>query len=331
MEPSSLNAVVEQLRSHPRRDEVHALRPDRPLRILALDGGGIRGLIPARVLQTLEEMTGRPIADCFDLIAGTSTGGILTLGLTVPGAAHQPRWSAADLVGIYRDHGREIFRHSLLRALGSFLFAKYSPGGLERELREHVGDARLGDALTEVLVTSWDLSADEPRLFSSLLHPDIAMREVGRATSAAPTYFPPLWLDDHALVDGGVVANDPAMLAWLTKRDAQNLQRQVVLLSLGTGAPKSPDPSKRRFWGALPWARPIIDLLLAAPSDLVDLQLQDLAASTGLDYVRLQPDISGASPRLDDVDRANIEALERAAEALITAREADLRRIAALV
>jgi hypothetical protein len=105
----------------------------------------------------------------------------------------------------------------------------------------------------------------------------------------------------------------------------------MVLVSLGTGAAKSPPPSGRRMWGLLPWARPMIDLLLAAPSTLVEHLLHDAAGHSGLEYFRLQPDISGASPRLDDVDRANIAALGRAADRLIEDRREDLRRIAGLV
>jgi predicted acylesterase/phospholipase RssA len=158
------------------------------------------------------------------------------------------------------------------------------------------------------------------------------MRVAARATSAAPTYFRPLWNERHAFVDGGVFANNPARLGWMAKRDPERPDRPILLVSLGTGAAKSPDPSKRRFWGPLPWARPMIDLLLTAPSDLVQLELEEAAAATpALEYFRLAPDISHASPRMDDVDPANLAALDRAADALIAASDAQLQAIAARV
>lgn len=328
-------ALVDRLRGHERAREAAGERDERPLRILALDGGGIRGLIPARVLQALEERTGRPIAGCFDLVAGTSTGGILALGLTVPDpATGAPRWSARDLADMYRRRGATIFHRSPGRAIVDWLVEKYAARGLEGVLRDRLGDATVGQALTEVLVTSWDLSADTPRYFSSLDTRDVPMRVAARATSAAPTYFRPLWVDGaqrHALVDGGVFANNPARLAWMAKRDPQEPQRPILLVSLGTGAATSPDPSRRRFWGPLPWARPMIDLLLTAPSDLVHLELEEAATGTGLRYHRLAPDITHASPRMDDVDPGNLAALDRAADALIDARGAELDAIAAAV
>ncbi len=343
MEPSPLSAaahastyaLVERLRGHERAREAAGERDERPIRILALDGGGIRGLLPARVLQAIEERTRRPIADCFDMIAGTSTGGILALGLTVPDpATGAPRWAARDLAEMYRRRGATIFHRAPGRVLIEWLVEKYAARGLEGVLRDRLGDATVGQALTEVLVTSWDLTADAPRYFSSLGSPDVPMRVAARATSAAPTYFRPLWLDGaqrHALVDGGVFANNPARLAWMAKRDPQEPQRPMLLVSLGTGAAKSPDPSRRRFWGPLPWARPMIDLLLTAPSDLVHLELEEAGTGTGLQYHRLEPDITHASPQMDDVEPGNLAALDRAADALIDARAAELDAIAAAV
>ncbi len=334
--PSSATtrALIDRLRGYERERERLGERDRRPLRILALDGGGIRGLVPARVLQAIEERTERPIADCFDLIAGTSTGGILALGLTVPRPeGGGPRWRAEQLAEMYRERGRVIFRRTPLHVLGAWLIEKYGARGLDGVLQERLGDARLGDALTEVLVTSWDLSANVPRYFSSTdpATAGVPMREAGRATSAAPTYFRPHWREGRAYVDGGVFANDPARLAWMAKRAPEAPGRPIVLVSLGTGAAKSPDPARRRFWGALPWARPVIDLLLTAPTDLVQLELEEASRTSPLEYFRLDPDIAGASPRLDAVDPHNLDALDDAAKALIAAHDADLAAIAAAV
>lgn len=308
---------------------------EQPLRVLSLDGGGIRGLIPARVLAEIERLAGKPIAQCFDLVAGTSTGGILALGLTVPGPDGAPRWTADALVDVYRLHGRRIFRPVLWRTLGGKLIAaKYPARGLERELRARLGDAELRHALTEVLVTSWDLVSDRPLYFTrSSLGNDVAMHDAARATSAAPTYFRPKQLGERLLVDGGVFANDPALLAWQALRPEEEEEeeqgRPVLLVSIGTGRPPESDARSRRLWGLIPWARPLIDLLLSAPSELAQVELETAAKERELEYHRLEPELASASPRMDDTSAANLAALERDAEALIAKHAETLRGIAA--
>ena len=198
-------------------------------RILSIDGGGIRGIIPAVVLAELEQRTGRAISDCFDLIAGTSTGGIIALALTRPDARGRPQYSAADVAGFYEDLGPAIFaRDALHRAatLDSLAGPRFDSAALRRALAEYFGDTRLSEALRDVLVTSYDIERREPFFFKShyartRADRDFAMRDVGAATAAGPTYFEPVRIEtqDHvgyrALVDGGVFANNPTMCAWV--------------------------------------------------------------------------------------------------------------------
>src|SRR5436190_14355285 len=196
-------------------------------RILSIDGGGIRGIIPATVLAEVERRTGRPIAALFDLIAGTSTGGIIALALTAPGPGSGPRLSAEDVVGLYLEEGPRIFSRSVLRTVLSvdgLLDERYSDAGLEAALRRYLGDAMLADAITPVLVTAYALEERRPFFFKSRraeAQParDYPMRAVARATSAAPTYFEPeAVLSDRGgtvgLVDGGVCVMNPAMSAY---------------------------------------------------------------------------------------------------------------------
>lgn len=198
-------------------------------RILCIDGGGIRGIIPAVVLAELEQRTGRAISDCFDLIAGTSTGGIIALALTRPDPRGRPQYTAADVVGFYEDLGPAIFaRDALHRAVTfeSLAGPRFDLAPLRRALAEYFGDTRLSEALRDVLITSYDIERREPFFFKShhaRTRPDrdFAMRDVGAATAAGPTYFEPVRIEtrDHvgyrALVDGGVFANNPTMCAWV--------------------------------------------------------------------------------------------------------------------
>src|SRR5579864_6405026 len=202
------------------------------VRILAIDAGGIRGIIPAIVLAYIERATGRSIAKLFDLVAGTSTGGILALGLTIPKTAGAPLYSAQGFVEMYEHEGRRIFSRSLWRriiACDNLTEERYSAAGIEAVLADYFGDSRLADAVTDVLVTSYEIERSFPFFFKSSnarerRDYDFPARLVARATSAAPTYFEPTKLsagatdDYYTLIDGGVFANNPAACALVEAR-----------------------------------------------------------------------------------------------------------------
>src|SRR4051812_29972527 len=140
------------------------------MNVLSVDGGGIRGVIPAMVLSNLEERTGRHTSELFDLIAGTSTGGIIALVLTAPGAGGKPRWTANDLVDLYLSTGPRIFHHTIGRMLESglgLLDEKYDAQPLAAVLAQYLGDARVSQAVTDVMVTSYDLEHRKPFFFKS--------------------------------------------------------------------------------------------------------------------------------------------------------------------
>jgi patatin-like phospholipase/acyl hydrolase len=295
------------------------------VRILSIDGGGIRGIIPALVLAELERRTGRRVAELFDLVAGTSTGGILACALTVPGAR-----PAAEVVDLYRGRGPDIFRRSLWQRIGSaegLLDEKHDAGALVRALRDELGDARLSDATTGVLVTAYDLVAREPHFFKSWRPDrDAAMVDVAHATAAAPTYFEPVKLGARSLVDGGVFATNPAMCAYA---EAQRLRpgEASYVVSLGTGETTQPIPHERAAgWGLVEWVRPVIDVVFDGVADTVDYQLRHVSPDG--DYVRLQTTLDRASDALDDASEKNLRRLEEQAADLIASSGAELDAIA---
>src|ERR1051326_4753921 len=255
------------------------------LRVLALDGGGIRGVIPAMVLAEIERRCGKRISEVFDLIAGTSTGGILALGLTTPDPASpgMPRYRAEDLVSLYVEKGPTIFGRSLVHELITVfgLFgSKYGVRGLETTLRTFFGESRLKDATTEVLITSYDLESRDSWFLArhkarEAAPNDFPMRDVARATSAAPTYFRPERLSLNpftAMVDGGVFANNPAMCAYVETIKLHG-QQDVLLVSLGTGQVKTPiHYLQARTWGLIGWARQLINVFMDGVSDTVEHQ-----------------------------------------------------------
>lgn len=301
----------------------------RPLRVLSIDGGGIRGLVPARVLARLEALTGQPVRRLFDLIAGTSTGGILALALTRPDAL-----PARALATLYRTHGPTVFAAPPGRWLGTaggLLGPTYAVEGLEALLAAFLGEVRLADAETHVLVPAYDITRHRPVLFRSWGSEAgrLAMREVARATSAAPTYFPPASLETEGmalhLIDGGVFANNPALCA-LAEAGRLAPGRAVLMLSLGTGeTPLRRMGADAGGWGKVGWMRPLLDAMFDGMSDSIDHQAQQFL---GGNHLRLQPRLHSPDLAMDSAGPEALAALERIAAALLRQEERRLRRFA---
>jgi uncharacterized protein len=318
----------------------------RPVRVLALDGGGIRGIIPATLLAELERRCGRRIGEMFDLIAGTSTGGILALGLTTPDPVDpaQPRYSAQDLVDLYVDKGRVIFRSSLwyrLVTLFGLFGSKYAVSGLDRTLRDYFGDARLKDAVTEVLITSYDLESRDSWFLArhkalADAGSDFPVRDVARATSAAPTYFRPERLvlqPATAMVDGGVFANNPTMCAYVEAIKLHG-HGDFLVVSLGTGQVKTPiHYLQARTWGLLGWARQLISVFMDGVSDTVEHQAGWLLPEKNGTprYFRFQTELPPGMGSMDDTSPQRIEALKQAGLALVTSNTARIDTLCPLL
>ena len=286
------------------------------MKVLAVDGGGIRGLIPALVLAEIERRTGRAVRELVDLVAGTSTGAILACALTRPDPL-----PAARIAELYVEEGPRIFDRSLLKRItsaGGYLDERYDDDGLRAVLERWLGAARLADADPAILITVYDLERRRAVLLRR--DDDLSMVDAAHASSAAPTYFEPVRAAGATLVDGGVFAINPAALAY-----AEVDGDLDVLLSLGTGAMTRPLPyDEVRGWGRLAWAAPILDVVFDGSADAVDLQLAALLEDG---YVRLQTPLVEASDDLDDASEGNLAALAREAERLIAARDADIDRV----
>jgi len=324
-------------------------------RVLAIDGGGIRGIVPAVTLQYIEKKLERPICECFNLVAGTSTGGLLALGLLKPeltGSQRQPHYSASDMLNLYVEEGPRIFHDSL--PLRTFFRPKYRARPIEQVLDEYFGDARLRDCLTPALITAYDIEGRSPRFFKSIAAreepdtDDFSMCDVARATSAAPTFFEPHLIGEQssvdrlALVDGGVFANNPALCAYseatkiLAKREApaeghgDESQDQIVVLSLGTGAhTRRYEWEKARKWALVGWVRPILSIMMDGMSDSVDHHLKHLlpAAPSGTEhYLRIDGELAGADDDMDEASIDNLRALKRFGSEILARHQPRLDR-----
>ena len=320
-------------------------RTRKPVKILSIDGGGIRGVIPAMVLAQIESLTGKPVSELFDLIAGTSTGGVLALALAKPGRTGSPYYSAGEMVLLYEREGRRIFHQPALAKLlsiGNLVEEKYPSEGIEDVLEEYFGETRLKDALNDVLITSYETERRLPFFFKSRNartregH-DYPMKAVARATSAAPTYFEPLKLDAddlrdyYSLIDGGVYANNPSLCGYVEAKTLYPGREDVVFVSLGTGELTRPlRYDDARDWGLAGWAKHILNVVLDGVSSTVDYQLRQLlpAHPDGVRrYWRFQVRLNEDNEAMDDARQENIRSLKLLAEGLIRDRSDDLKSL----
>lgn len=316
----------------------------RPVRILSIDGGGIRGIIPALILAEIEQRTGKPISQLFDLIAGTSTGAIVAMGLCLPNAEKKNRYQAKDIIQFYEADGKRVFSRTIwkkIRAVGNLAEGKYSAAGLESVLEEYFGPAKISDMLTDVMIASYEIERRLPLFFKSSLarqntQYDFAAKHVIRAATAAPTYFEPALLqvdgpgDYYALIDGGVFANNPAMCAYIEAKQRYPENESFLMLSLGTGELTRRLPyDKAKDWGAAHWGQQVFTLMCDGSSDMVDHQLGILLqpqTNGRRQYYRFQARLDN-NEDLDDASPENIRELKLLAEHVIQSNRSALRHL----
>jgi patatin-like phospholipase/acyl hydrolase len=303
-------------------------------KILSLDGGGIRGIIPAMILAEIEQRTNKPAAALFDLMAGTSTGGIISLALSRDGGGGAPKYRALDLVDLYVNRGPEIFFRDFWQGVSSvagITQEKYSQTPLETILLEYFEDTPLEAALTRVLVSSYEIETRTPFFFKSWREEckPVLMRYAARATSAAPTYFEPaqVWVagQGKALIDGGVFVNNPAMSAYSEARRLFPQETDFLIVSLGTGQlTRRISFEDAKDWGKAQWALPILNVVFDGVSAAVDYQLREIL---GEHFFRFQTTLDTANDDMDDASPANLAALKIEAGRIIQAQGADLDKV----
>jgi patatin-like phospholipase/acyl hydrolase len=320
--------------------------------VLSIDGGGTRGYLPALVLRELERRAGRPAAELFDLIVGTSTGGIIGIGLSVGR-------SAEELAAFYPTYGRAIFggvdgrpewkkrlegptgnfgsdwAHALRTIGGPFGGstdsggnARHAVDGLNAALKEVLGQTRLAQVSTPLLATTYDAISGCPVVLSSrdaVSDPtrDLPLFEVARATSAAPTYFPALetrWAGaSRRFIDGGVWANNPAHVALEALTVDRADPDSLLLVSLGTGA----SPTEPSYQAEMSWLGVAKDTMALATTVQTGHQLcqRYLAAAN---YHRLQVVDRNIAGAMDDPSKERLAALADAAQHMIVEQSATL-------
>jgi patatin-like phospholipase/acyl hydrolase len=294
-------------------------------RILAIDGGGIRGMLPAMIIAELEKRlriaTGREdsyISDYFDLIAGTSAGGILScFYLYNHDNCHL---DASEAVVLLENYGSKIFQKRFFGFFIRFFDALYPSRGINSVLRKTFGEAKLSDAQCNCAIMAYDITGRKAVIFtrdSAQQNPgrDYKLRDIARATSAAPTFFrvakaQSMSGDYSYLIDGGIYANDPTICAIIEAKKTRfglngeypNINEMLVV-SIGTGkVVKSYNYEKSKRWGVISWAIPVIDMLQSSSAEVVSYQVDKLFDSENCleQYIRIVPELYDVSHKMDD-------------------------------
>ncbi|KAM1223097.1 hypothetical protein ACFX15_010216 [Malus domestica] len=358
--------------------------------ILSIDGGGVRGIIPATMLAFLEsklqKLDGKDarIADYFDYIAGTSTGGLVTAMITTPNEKKQPLFEAHELKKFYFDESPYIFPQEPTKTARIIpewletwagwvgqkvekvaeilswveketLHPKYEGYDLRDRIRKIVGKTRLHETITNVIIPSYDIKFLQPVVFSTSEAKrdeleDVLLADVCIGTTAAPYYLPSHHFThtpskglprEFNLIDGGVAANNPTLLAIIESAKEMSPNKNVahclknidssklLVLSLGTGSSKRDEKlevDENEPWGIFQWfvgpkdTTPLLDVLTTATEDMVDIYMSAFFNVSGYNdnYLRIQDDsLKYTEAVLDDSRKENLEHLEKIGNQLL--------------
>jgi len=294
-------------------DSLFERTPWIPRRILTIDGGGIKGVFPAAFIAEMEDKLGNPIADYFDMIAGTSTGGIIALALGLG-------MTGQKILELYRKNAKRIFPAGLGRSLRGIFRSKYTTAVLRDVLEEIFQDRRLGESRTRLLIPSLNLASERVHLYKTSHRPDI-MRdynvlavEVALATVAAPTYFPiHLSPDGVPYIDGSVWAHNPLGLAVIEAVGILGWPREMIrVLSLGCTTQRLDVPwHKKTSYGASYWGARLAQVFTAAQCSSAVATANALIGAQSV--YRISPDMSSQRFTLDGV--RHLAHLQRLGEA----------------
>ena len=328
-------------------------------RILSIDGGGIRGIIPGQILVTLEEKLKKKaknknasIADFFDIIAGTNAGGILTFAYLLPASKkpQRPAYTAQEVADIYLRRGHSIFNHKFGKKVFGLGNEIYPTKGVEKTLTRYFGNARLSELLKPCLVPTYNINErkamvlNQNRVHEEQLD-DFLLRDAGIAATATPGYFDVARIESqggrhYPLIDGSIYANNPAMSAFVEAQktmnnteDLENIAPQdITMLSLGTGSNEQRYQYKEaKKWRGAKWTKPLLSMTMSGISETVDQQLKQLFHSIDADdqYLRINPELKrNMDASLDNASSSNRKALRKLGQEAAKQYNSELDHIA---
>ena len=270
-------------------------------RYLAMDGGGTKAIVPLVYLSYLEYQLNTPIVKIFDIMAGSSSGGILATALALPHPEDymlpreekRPKFTVNEIMGLYLDMSRKVFDCNLgnsIKNLWGLLGPRYDSSRLSDFLDEEYDGTKARELLTEVMTTAYDLDKQAPSAFNSQSdeHKDLLVKDLVMATTAAPTYFTPHNIKNMGrYVDGAIFAPTPAIwllmgLERLFSSQPEDLAKEIentTLVSIGTSSLDS-NVSKRydgaENWGLIKWVLQVFEIFDDGVTDTIDKQISAL-------------------------------------------------------
>lgn len=305
------------------------------MRILSLDAGGVRGLLPAMLLSEIEARTGKQIWQLFDLVTGTGTGALLAIGLTIPARSGNPL-PAAKLQTIFEQPKRSLYRRTWLRKFAAHLrgvSANYSSSSLRVWAQHHYADTTLSEAKTGLLLPVYDLERRRPYFFKSWKAQGQQLKEKGElyqdrnyrvrdligATMAEPGLFDPKIVGSQSgkrltVIDGNLFAGNPGLCGLVSSHRLRPQAKTYRIVSLGTGRDtKGLSLLQARGWDSQKWQRQMLNLALDGMQDSVDYQLHEILGTEN--YLRVNPELNLRKPLRgpDDLRKIQRDAVRKAA------------------
>ncbi|TCT16185.1 patatin-like phospholipase/acyl hydrolase [Natranaerovirga pectinivora] len=302
----------------------------KTVRILSIDGGGVRGLIPALILKALsKEINGKAMYKSFDIIAGTSTGALIALLLSAPKIGGIPYSNRTDLISdLYETKSHLIFNQNwqIIRTIFQLFKPKYNTKYLSTLLDEYFSQATLKDSLTNIIIPSFDMQTMKPFFFKHLPpshnngYQNFYLRDVALASTAAPTYFPAHYAmpinskNTYCFVDGGLYANNPTLCAYAEARKIYPDAEEFIFVSLGTGKNEKSFLCKDvKNWGLIGWVNPFNSVPLLSSF----MYSQESSANHLVSKIpntklyRLNPIITNRQSDIDNASPVNIDSLKK--------------------
>ncbi|MFP4697673.1 MAG: CBASS cGAMP-activated phospholipase [Eubacteriales bacterium] len=326
------------------------LNNKKVVKILTIDGGGIRGIIPSSILNTIsKEINEKPLYKCFDLISGTSTGSLIAILLTTPTLQNYEQPPIRTILNLYENEGKKIFDPNwrTIRMFSNIFRAKYKPDSIREIIKYYIGNNTLQDTLTNLIIPAFDMQSMEPFFFknrpsyrNSNKDVNFYLKDVALAATAAPTYFPPAFIksingnNEYCFVDGGLFANNPSLCAYIEARKLFPNADKYIFISLGTGKVKRSYSCKdARNWGLWGWMSPfkqipILSSFMYGQEGSVNYMLNK---TPNVRVYRLNPHLDNLSSDIDDSSEENIKNLKDISYRYVAENDHIIREIANLL
>lgn len=321
--------------------------------IFTIDGGGMKGLISAIVIEEIEKEIQKhfnnkniKISDCFDMIAGTSTGAILAAMYLVPDEKGRPKYRAKDATKLYLERGKDIFSRNVgqcIKTSFGLTGSKYSCQALYNILGEYLGNIKISDVLKPCLITAYDITSGTAFFFDTYsakknMNKNYYLKDAVLASTAAPTFFPPVKVvsignTTRCLIDGGVCCNNPSVCAFTEalKNPGISSPKEISICSVGNvGNDQTYLCDSSMKWGLLGWVKPAINIMMDARKQIEDYELMMLydSLSSSNNYLRLEKKENAfvKIKPMDDTSQHTIKMLSKYAYEILDRKEKEIKK-----